>query len=198
MSVNIHGKTYVTVAERIQAIAKDHPRGYSLVSEVLQHDPVLVKATLTVHTQDGDRVFTGHSAANPMKSIEKQTPYEVAESSAWGRALAAAAYGTEEGIASADEMVKPAYQTNPVNTPSNTEHKPYEVPLSEPQRKKIMAMLPQTRYDSKQELEEVLGKKVEELSKSAAMVLIKNMQSAIDAKLSEVPVTNDDLQEMGL
>jgi hypothetical protein len=69
---------------------------------VLTHDPVVVKATITIN----DRSFTGISAANPTKSIEKQSPYEVAETSAVGRALGFAGFGVVESIASADEMVK--------------------------------------------------------------------------------------------
>ncbi len=50
--------------------------------------------------------FTGISAANPAKTIEKQSPYEVAETSAVGRALGFAGYGVINGIATADEIAK--------------------------------------------------------------------------------------------
>lgn len=98
MSVNIHGKEYVTVAERLQ-MAKEETT--SITTEVLQHSPlVVVKATVV--TKKG--TFTGTSAANPNKSIEKQSPYEVAETSAVGRALGFAGYGATESIASAEEV----------------------------------------------------------------------------------------------
>ncbi len=44
-----------------------------------------------------------------MKAIEKASPYEVAETSAIGRALGFAGFGIADGIASADEMVKAPY-----------------------------------------------------------------------------------------
>lgn len=99
MPVNIHGKEYFTVAERLEQ-AKDVI--LSITTEVLYIEPqVMVKATLK--TDKG--TFTGISAANPDKSIEAKTPVEVAETSAVGRALAFAGFaGTE--IASADEMQK--------------------------------------------------------------------------------------------
>lgn len=99
MPVNIHGKSYKTVAERLEEIGKNLK---SVNTEVLYLEPqIMVKATIT--TDKG--TFTGISAADPSKSIESKTPVEVAETSAVGRALAFAGYaGTE--IASADEMQK--------------------------------------------------------------------------------------------
>lgn len=103
MPINIHGKQYVTVAERVQSIHEElKDTDFSISTEVLQHDPVLVKATVTI----GEKVFTGHSAADPQKVIEKKTPYEVAETSAVGRALGFAGFGIIDGIATADEVVK--------------------------------------------------------------------------------------------
>lgn len=100
MSINIHGKEYITVAERLTDAKEDIK---SISTEVLQHTPsVVIKAT--VITKKG--TFTGISAANPNKAIEKMSPYEVAETSAVGRALGFAGYGAVESIASADEMIK--------------------------------------------------------------------------------------------
>jgi hypothetical protein len=99
--VNIHGKEYITVAERLTK-AHAELKQISITTEVLFQDPVVIKATVT--TLKG--VFTGISAANPSKAIEAQSPYEVAESSAVGRALAFAGYETVGGIASAEEMKK--------------------------------------------------------------------------------------------
>lgn len=102
MSINIHGKEYVTVAERVAEAHKDN-KLKSVTTEVIAYEPhVVVKATVV--TDKG--TFSGISGANPNKQIEKQSPYEVAETSAVGRALGFAGYGIVEGIASADEMIK--------------------------------------------------------------------------------------------
>lgn len=101
--VNIHGKDYMTVAKRLELAHKDGID--SIATEVLQHTPVVVvKATVTVK----GKTFTGISSANPAKAIEKSNPYEVAETSAVGRALGMANYGLIESVASADEMNKGA------------------------------------------------------------------------------------------
>jgi len=102
--VRIHGRDYMTVAGRVQ-LAHDAMKQISITTEVLPvQDQVVVRAT--VMTPKG--TFTGISAANPAKIIEKQSPYEVAETSAVGRALGFAGFGAVESIASADEMAKPA------------------------------------------------------------------------------------------
>lgn len=103
-TINIKGKNYVPVSERVKTIHELIPGQFSLETELLVEclPAIVFKATLTI----GDTVFTGHSAANPDKAIEKQSPYEVAETSAIGRALGFAGYGIEEGIASADEIIK--------------------------------------------------------------------------------------------
>lgn len=104
MSIKIQGKEYVTVAERVKAIHDDLKKeAFSITTEVIPNGgAVVIKATVT--TPKG--TFTGISAANPLKSIEKMSPYEVAETSAVGRALGFAGYGMVDSIASADEMVK--------------------------------------------------------------------------------------------
>jgi len=99
MSINIHGKEYITVAERLLEAKKDIK---SISTEVLYQEPVVIKATVV--TDKG--TFTGISAANPSKMIEKASPYEVAETSAVGRALAFAGYGVTGGITSAEEISK--------------------------------------------------------------------------------------------
>jgi len=105
--IKIHGKNYVTVSERVQALIESKQE-YSITTEVITHTPVLIKATVTI----GENVYTGHSAANPAKAIEKASPYEVAETSAIGRALGFAGFGIEEGIASADEIAKAPYNAD--------------------------------------------------------------------------------------
>ncbi|MEN9328178.1 MAG: hypothetical protein RI947_986 [Candidatus Parcubacteria bacterium] len=101
--VKIHGKDYMTVAGRLELAHKASRKKMSIVTELLPvMEQVVIKATVV--TEKG--TFTGISAANPMKMIERMSPYEVAETSAVGRALGFAGFGTDSTIATADEMVK--------------------------------------------------------------------------------------------
>ena len=100
-TINIKGKEYTPVNERVLEALKE--KKISITTEIIQHTPnVVMRATVT--TEKG--VFTGTSWANPTKSIEKSSPYEVAETSAVGRALGFAGYGIISSIASSDEIIK--------------------------------------------------------------------------------------------
>ena len=124
MTINIHGKEYVTVAERVKMI-HDELKEFSIITEVLPNGgSVIIKAT--VSTPKG--IFTGISAANPNKPIEKMSPYEVAETSAVGRALGFAGYGVVDSISTADEIVKAKVQeTESSETPEVKEVKTEEL-----------------------------------------------------------------------
>jgi hypothetical protein len=114
--VNIHGKEYMTVARRIE-LAHDEKALEAVETEVLSHSPVVVKAKVIIK----GKVFTGISAVNleSSKMIDRQSPYEVAETSAVGRALGFAGYGIIESIATVDEMVKAGATGTTIKIPEN-------------------------------------------------------------------------------
>lgn len=93
----------MTVARRLE-LAHENNTLESVTTEVLNHSPVVVKASLKINGQE----YTGISAVdlNSNRLIEKENPYEVAETSAVGRALGFAGYGSDESIASADEVIR--------------------------------------------------------------------------------------------
>jgi hypothetical protein len=101
--VNIHGREYMTVARRVE-LAHEASSLDGIETEILSHDPIVVRARVIVN----GKVFTGMSAVavDSTKTIERENPYEVAETSAVGRALGFAGYGLIESVASADEMVR--------------------------------------------------------------------------------------------
>jgi len=118
--VKIHGKDYMTVAERLNLIAAEH-KDYELTSEVinLTESACCIRATLKL----GERIFTGLAYEEKQNSHINKTSYvENCETSAWGRAMAAAGYaGTE--IASAEEVANAVK-----NQPQKTEYKKADKP----------------------------------------------------------------------
>lgn len=113
--VNIHGKEYMTVARRVE-LAHGEKALESIETEIISHQPIVIRAKVTIR----GKVYTGISAVNPdnARTIEKENPYEVAETSAVGRALGFAGFGLIESLASADEMAR-ATSTKDVKVDTN-------------------------------------------------------------------------------
>lgn len=113
-AIGIKGKSYVQVKDRVTFFNDNYPNG-SIVTKIVSDDGVRVvmMAKVTPDVTNPTRIFTGISASNPDKQIEKMTPHEVAETSSVGRALALMGIGVIDSIASADEMNKVSYSNAP-------------------------------------------------------------------------------------
>lgn len=104
-TVNIKGKEYVQVTERVKAFRQLCPEG-SLTTEIVHFGDgmILMKATIT--DEDGRVLATGHAMEKEESSYINKTSYvENCETSAWGRALAAMNLGIDASMCSADELV---------------------------------------------------------------------------------------------
>lgn len=104
-TVNIKGKEYVQVTERIKAFRQLLPEG-SITTEIIHFGDgqVLFKAIIT--DEDGRVLATGHAMEKEESSYINKTSYvENGETSAWGRALSALGLGIDVSMASADELV---------------------------------------------------------------------------------------------
>lgn len=102
-TINIKGKEYVPVVERVkEAHAQDDK--LEIATELIQNEGNRVSVKATVFFKG--RHFTGMSQAEYGKGMMGAVALEVAETSAVGRALGFANIGLLDGIASADEMRK--------------------------------------------------------------------------------------------
>lgn len=104
-TVDIHGKNYVTVAQRIKAFRMVYPTG-TIMSEILSNENGVCVFRAQVY--DGQTLLgVGHAQEKETAStINRTSMVENAETSAIGRALGMAGFGVDGDIASADEMVK--------------------------------------------------------------------------------------------
>ena len=118
MPVNIHGKEYFTVAERVLQLHSDLKREDPLeISTKIIHcdeKTVVMKATVRIPLEkDQFRLFTGHAHERfDANHINKTSAVENCETSAIGRALAAAGYIGSE-YCSADELVNAVNNQEP-------------------------------------------------------------------------------------
>jgi len=109
--VNIRGKEYQTVALRVQKFREAHP-DWELSTEIIKADDVVVIMQARIYTDLGKCISTGHAEEfRGANQINSTSALENAETSAIGRALAAAGWGGTE-FASANEVQNAIHQQN--------------------------------------------------------------------------------------
>ena len=104
-TVNIKGKEYATVPERVKAFRTICPGG-CIGTEIvsLTEEMVIMKATIT--DEDGKVLSTGMAFERPDSSYINKTSFiENCETSAVGRALGMIALGVDASMCSAEELV---------------------------------------------------------------------------------------------
>lgn len=105
--IGIHGKNYAEVAQRVQAFRNLYPEGF-ITTDILRMDQSIVymKAEVGFY-ENGQKVVLSTGMAYERQDASKinQTSYiENCETSAIGRALGFIGLGSENGIASAEEV----------------------------------------------------------------------------------------------
>ena len=102
-SIDIKGKEYITVNERVKEFRRLHPQGQLITTIMANADSqVLFKAEVLI---EGVCVATGHAYEKEGSSFINKTSYiENCETSAIGRALGMYGIGIDTSLASADEV----------------------------------------------------------------------------------------------
>lgn len=113
-TVNIKGKQYTEVSERVLFLANNFDYEISTDYQFFENQNMwVVKATLTIYEDDKKRVYTGTAQEIIGDGyINKTSALENCETSAVGRACANAGVGVVDSIASADEINKAKAREN--------------------------------------------------------------------------------------
>ena len=103
-AIDVKGKNYVMVNERIKAFRKIWPDG-QIVTEILEDDGEKVLIRAEIYDPLGVRLSTGHAYEVKSSSYINKTSYiENCETSAVGRALGFLGIGCDDSLASAEEV----------------------------------------------------------------------------------------------
>lgn len=103
--MDIKGKSYIDVAQRIKAFRSIVPGG-AIITDMLSDVDGVCTFKATVYNADGQILATGHAQEKETSSYINKTSYiENCETSAVGRALGFIGLGSDTSIASLEEVV---------------------------------------------------------------------------------------------
>ena len=132
-TIDIDGKAYTTVANRINVFRKFFP-DYSIVTDVLQNDDIKVVVQTKITTPNNIVVATGLAEEFRGKNIINTTSaLENAETSSIGRALACLSLGGSE-YASANELENALVQQENNSKQNNNSQRTTNQQSYQPQR----------------------------------------------------------------
>ena len=113
-TIDIHGKPYVMVKDRVSHFNVEYPNGCIRSKLVDRIDKIVIfEATVIPDIDKPERYFMGHAEEEIGSSqINQTSALENCETSAIGRALAMMGIGVDESFASADEVSNAVFQQN--------------------------------------------------------------------------------------
>lgn len=145
-TINIKGKEYVTVDERIKFLRENYPDS-QILTEIISIDAesIIMKASLIINDKV---VAVGHASEDKNSSYINKTSYiENCETSAIGRCLGIYGIGLCGSIASADEVInainqqqqtqQPQQQTHPQQPPAQQQAQPSQYEAKKAPRKPL-------------------------------------------------------------
>lgn len=103
-TINIKGKEYITVNERLKAFRNEF-KDYSLIGRIVDRTPDSIVFEAQIIDNKGIVRANGFASETTQKGgVNRFAMLENAETSAWGRALGNFGIGIDEAICTADEL----------------------------------------------------------------------------------------------
>lgn len=137
-TVNIKGKDYVEVSQRIKAFRSlAEYKGFALISEIISitDSSCIIKAS--VINPEGKVIATGYAQEDKQSSMINKTSFvENCETSAWGRALGNLGIGVDASICSAEE-VSMAIAKQQMNTQPQQPRQQYQAPQQPQEQQQV-------------------------------------------------------------
>jgi hypothetical protein len=182
-TINIHGKQYVEVKERVKYF-REHFKDWALTSEIidLTDDRCVVKATIL---NEKNRAI-GDGLAYETKGssyINKTSFIENCQTSAWGRALASMGIGIDVAIASSEEVQYAKAQDKPkkpkIEKLTDGKLQAMIVAIGEGKQETVKERLPKYKLTKKQQktIDELLSADKKEEESNGILGIIDELNS---------------------
>lgn len=183
-TMDIKGKDYVLVNERIKAFRMLYPEGFITTEIVSNVDGVCVMRARVGYYANGGTVVLGTGTAYEREDstyINKTSYIENCETSAVGRALGMLALGVDTSVASAEEV------QNAVNNQPKAEVKETRQPelINPTTAKEIQILAEKAQVPMEQILQAVKVEKLEDMSAVCAKKMIDTLKRTITKRARE-------------
>lgn len=180
-TINIKGKEYVLVNDRVKYFRENFP-DWALVTDIVEIDENHCVMKACIINPDGLIKATGYAREEKNASFINKTSFvENCETSAWGRALANMGIGIDVSIASADEVAN-AIRSQDAKADEKIDKEKIGVKLAtEMQKKNLQVACKNLDVDVYQVMEQAGWKKGEKLTEEQygkASVILKEISEA--------------------
>ena len=178
-TVNISGKQYVEVSERLKHFRSNYP-GYSLLSEVVDINDTTITIKATILDDKQNPMASGIAQEVKGSSFINKTSYvENCETSAWGRALANFGIGIDAAVASYNEVANAKLNQSNVKEDKSKED---VLPLKDFDLEEVLKGIAWYRDNKPEMSEEQIFQKIVDTYKDVDEVKIKLIKENSDGK----------------
>tara|TARA_B100000900_G_scaffold34436_1_gene25871 strand:- start:1420 stop:2004 length:585 start_codon:yes stop_codon:yes gene_type:complete len=178
-SVNISGKQYVEVSERLKHFRSNYP-GYSLLSEVVDINDTTITIKATILDDKQNPMASGIAQEVKGSSFINKTSYvENCETSAWGRALANFGIGIDAAVASYNEVANAKLNNSNIKEDKSKED---DLPLKDFDLEEVLGGIAWYRENRPEMSEKQIFQKIEDTYKDVDEVKIKLIKENSDGK----------------
>ena len=178
-TVNISGKQYVEVSERLKHFRSNYP-GYSLLSEVVDINDTTITIKATILDDKQNPMASGIAQEVKGSSFINKTSYvENCETSAWGRALANFGIGIDAAVASYNEVANAKLNNSNIKEDKSKED---DLPLKDFDLEEVLGGIAWYRENKPEMSEKQIFQKIEDTYKDVDEVKIKLIKENSDGK----------------